>query len=183
MTEIYRVGGVFCLKVVKNHSMDLPPHPIRWSITAIAALILVIFAIRDSQMGSASVNPEDLLFLLGIYGIPFVIFVFMVWSGRWRELRSGPENRTTRHIIALIAEIAGALAAGMFLLNLPLWVLLASGEAFGVAWMIAGLVISTVAVLCALAGSPLLWRHAIASALLLPFWVVDIGLLAKTIMD
>lgn len=134
-------------------------------------------------MASASFDPGDFLFVLAIYGIPFLVFAYMVWTGRWSELTRKKPRLTTRQMIAFGAEIAGALAAGMFLLNLPLWMLMASHESFGNAWHFAGLLTSIVALACALAGSPLLWRHAIASGLLLPFWIVNLGLFVKAMMD
>jgi len=158
-------------------------HPVRWSITGIAVSVLVIFAVRDAQMGSVSVNPGDLMFVFAIYGIPLAIFMFTIWTGRWAELRGGSAGRNIRQMIAVAAEISGAVAPGMFLLNLPLWTLLAAHESFATIWIFTGALASIVAVLCALVGSPLLWRHAIASALLLPLWFVNLGLLAKAMMD
>jgi hypothetical protein len=163
--------------------MNLREHRIRLSILAVMGLQLIIFAVRDAQMASDSVNPEDLLFLFAIYAIPFLIFAFMVWTGRWSELRGRSGSLTVRERIALAAEISGAIASGMFLLNLPLWILLASQESFAAAWLLSGAVLSILAALCALAGSPRLWPHTIASALLLPFWLVLAGLLAKAAMD
>lgn len=163
--------------------MDFPEHRLRLSILTVAATLLITFAVRDAGMASDSVNLDDLLFLIAIYAIPFLIFVFMVWTGRWSNLRAGSTGLTMRDRIAVAAEISGAIASGMFLLNLPLWILLASHESIAAAWLMAGTVMSVLAVLCALSGSPRLWRHAIASALLLPFWVVLAGLLVKSMMD
>ena len=86
-------------------------------------------------------------------------------------------------LIALAAEFTGTIASGMCLPNLPLWAFLASHDSFGEFWFITGVLTSIVTILCALAGSPRLWRHAIASALLLPFWIVLAGLLVKATMD
>jgi uncharacterized membrane protein len=163
--------------------MDWSQHRVRLAIIAVAVLLLMIFGVRDAQMASVSFDPGDFLLVIAIYGVPLLVFAFMVWTGRWSELKGGPNSLTTREKIALAAQVLGAVASGMFLLNLPLWMLLASHESFGAAWVFAGVLTSIVAVVCAVAGSPRLWRHAIASALLLPFWVVDLGLLAKAMMD
>ena len=80
-------------------------HPVRWSITVLAVIVLVIFAVRDAQMGSASVNPGDLMLVFAIYGIPLVTFVFTIWTGSWAELRSGTAGRIIRQMIAVVAEI------------------------------------------------------------------------------
>ena len=163
--------------------MDWSEHRVRLAIIAAAAVLLVTYAIRDAQMASASFDPGDFLLVLAIYGIPFLVFVFMVWAGRWSDLAARSAQRTMRQKIALAADVSGATAAVMFLLSLPLWMILATHERFGASWLLAGVLLSIVAVGCALAGSPLRWRHAIAAALLLPFWVVNVGLLAKAIMD
>jgi len=163
--------------------MDFSEHRVRLSILAVALLLVIASAIRDARMASDFANLDDLLFVFGIYAIPYLIFVFMVWTGRWSDLKARSRSLTMREKIAVGAEIAGAIAPGMFLLNLPLWGLLASHESFGSAWLVAGAFSSVLAILCALAGSPRLWRHAIASALLVPFWVVLAGLLAKAMMD
>ncbi|HEY2472169.1 MAG TPA: hypothetical protein VGI45_30560 [Terracidiphilus sp.] len=163
--------------------MDWSQHRARLAIIAVAVIVLMIFAIRDARMGSVSFDPGDFLIVIGIYGVPFLVFAFTVWTGRWSDLKGSLSSLTTREKIALAAETSGVAASGMFVLNLPLWTLLASHESFGASWVMAGVLMSIVTIVCALAGSPRLWRHAIASALLLPFWVVDLGLLLKAMMD
>jgi hypothetical protein len=163
--------------------MDISENRVRLSILAVALLLVIASAVRDARMASDFVNLDDLLFVFGIYAIPFLIFVLTVWTGRWSDLKAGSPGLTVREKISVAAEISGAIAPGMFLLNLPLWKLLASHESLGAAWLIAGVFSSILAIVCALAGSPRLWRHAIASALLIPFWVVLAGLLAKAMMD
>jgi hypothetical protein len=163
--------------------MDFSEHRVRLSILAVVALLVITFGVRDAGMASDSVDPKDLLFLLAIYAIPFLVLAFMVWTGRWSELRARGAAATVREKIAVAAEICGTIASGMFLLSLPLWIWLASHESFGSAWMIAGAMTSLVAVVCAGAGSPRLWRHAIASALLIPCWFILAALLAKAMMD
>jgi hypothetical protein len=163
--------------------MDISENRVRLSILAVALLLVIASAVRDARMASDFVNLDDLLFVFGIYAIPFLIFVLTVWTGRWSDLKAGSPSLTVREKISVAAEISGAIAPGMLLLNLPLWKLLASHESLGAAWLIAGVFSSILAIVCALAGSPRLWRHAIASALLIPFWVVLAGLLAKAMMD
>ena len=163
--------------------MNFSKQRMRLSILAVAAALLIVFAVRDTRMASDSVTLDDLLFLFAIYAIPFVIFSFMVWTARWSDLKLRPGTLSRREMIAAAGKISGTVASGMFLLNLPLWVLLAAHESFASGWLIAGTTISMLAILCALAGSPRLWRHAIASALLIPFWVTLAGLLAKALMD
>jgi hypothetical protein len=163
--------------------MDFSEHRARLSILAVAALLVITFAVRDAGMASDSVNLDDLLFIFAIYAIPFLVFAFMVWTGRWSDLRARNAGATVREKIAVAAEISGTIASGMFLFTLPLWIWLASHEFFGSTWMIAGALTSMLAIVCAVAGSPRLWRHAIASGLLIPFWVTLAGLLAKAMMD
>lgn len=163
--------------------MDWSENRGRLAIIAVAAVVLVIYAVRDAQMASVSFDPGDLRFVLAIYGIPFLVFVFMIWTGRWAELRDRSAGRTVRQQIALAAEVSGVIASGMFLLSLPLWMLLASHESFGVAWVFTGVLVTIAAIGCALVGSPRLWRHAIAAGLLLPFWIMNLALLAKAVMD
>lgn len=163
--------------------MDWSKHQAQFAIIAVAAVVLAIYAIRDAQMSSGSFDPGDLLFVLAIYGVPFLVFAFMVWTGRWSELRSSSAERTSRQKIAFVAEVMGAAASGMFLSTLPLWMLLASHESFAAPWVFTGVLAEIAAIGCALVGSPRLWGHAIAAALLLPFWVVDLGLLVKAVMD
>ena len=164
--------------------MDFSEHRARLSILAVMALIVITFAVRDAGMASDSVSLDDLLFIFAIYAVPFLVFVFMVWRGRWSDLRARKEaGATLREKIGVAAEISGTIASGMLLFSLPLWIWLASHESVGSVWVIAGALTSVLAIVCAVAGSPRLWRHAIAAALLLPFWLILAGLLAKAMMD
>lgn len=88
-------------------TVDWSKHRAQFAIIAVAAVVLAIYAIRDAQMSSGSFDPGDLLFVLAIYGVPFLVFAFMVWTGRWSELRSSSAERTSRQKIAFVAEVMG----------------------------------------------------------------------------
>ena len=163
--------------------MSLFQHPVRLGIIGLAFAMLAGFAIRDAHMASDSINPADILFVVAIYGVPLLVFVFFVWTGRWGQLAGGSEPRSARQWIATASEVFGAISSGLFLLNLPLWSVLASSESLGGFWILAGVLTSVTAVVCGGLGSPRQWRHVILSALMLPCWLLLAGLLAKATMD
>jgi hypothetical protein len=163
--------------------MSLAQHPVRLVIIGLAFAMLAGFAIRDSLMASDSIDPADLLFVVAVYGVPFLVFVFFVWTGRWGPLVGGAELRLARQRMASWSEVFGAISSGLFLLNLPLWSVLASHESLGGFWMLAGVLTSVTAVVCGGFGSPRQWRHVVLSALMLPCWVLLAGLLAKAARD
>jgi hypothetical protein len=162
---------------------DLTRHPARLAIVGCAALMIVVFGVRDAQLGSDTVRPDDLLFLLGIYTVPFLVFVFMVWSGRWSELKRIAAPLSKQVFIGFAADVTRVISPGMFLLTLPFWGALASHESLAGAWLLAGVLSSIVAIGCTIAGSPRRWVHAIVSIAMLPCWLFVAAFLAKAAMD
>ena len=163
--------------------MSLAQHPVRLGIIGLAFAMLVGFAIRDAGMASDSIDPADLLFVVAVYGVPLLVFVFFVWTGRWGQIAGGSEPRSARQRMASGSAVFGAISSGLFLLNLPLWSVLASHESLGGAWILAGVLTSVAAVVSGGFGSPRQWRHVVLSALMLPCWVLLAGLLGKATMD
>jgi hypothetical protein len=60
--------------------MSLFRHRVRLAITGIALITLFVYAVRDAQMASVSFDPGDFLLVFAIYGIPLLVFIFMVWA-------------------------------------------------------------------------------------------------------
>ena len=161
--------------------MNVTGARIRLAIIALSAVAFLFFAIQDASKGSDPI--EGLLFEFAIYGIPLVVFAFVVWSSRWRELTSGEGAITLRSRIGLAAEVMAGLSAALFLLTLPFTAAIAEHESLGMSWIFTGFVTAILGVIGAVAGLPRRWLHAIACALLVPCWFFLAALFVKMMMD
>ncbi len=74
-------------------------------------------------------------------------------------------------------------SAAMLVLLLPLWSFAIEHEKFAAAWVGAGMLMAAAATVCGIAGASRLRWPALASALLLPFWLFMAGFLLKAILD
>lgn len=158
-------------------------HPVRLAVSGFAALMIAIFGAHDAQLGSGTIGLDDLLFEFGIYALPFGVFVFMVWSGKWSEWKRLAAPLPKRELIGFAAEVMGVISPGLFLLTLPVWGLLAEHESVAGAWLLGGVLSSIIALVCTITGSPRRWLPALTSILMLPCWLFQAALLAKAAMD
>lgn len=126
---------------------------------------------------------NDFLFLVSVFGVPFLILTFSLWSlSGHNELT--PANRgSTRVRVALTGSVFGASSAALLLLLQPFWDLFVEHERVTEIWVIVGMALAVAATICGVIGLSRLRRSAIASALLLPFWLFAAGLLLKAALD
>lgn len=161
------------------HAMANPisAHPWRAAIVAASGVAFAASVVAQAHAPGDPPQVRDVLFLLAVFGVPFLVFVFMVWTTRW-ERTPGVRPR-----LALIGAVTGYASAAMLLLLLPLWSVFVGRDRLAAGWVIGGLVLALVASICGMAGAPRLRRAALASVLLLPFWFFAAVLLLRAALD
>ena len=123
----------------------------------------------------------DFLFLLALTGVPFLIFLYNLWSWiTWSEVAAEDSRRSG---LAIQGLALGGASAAMLILLLPLWSFVIEHEKVAVFWVGAGVLMAAAATVCGIAGAPRLRRAALLSVILLPFWLFAAGLLLKAVMD
>ena len=154
----------------------------RIGIVAVSAGAFVAVAIFHASDGGVATT-EGLVGEAAIYGVPFAVFVFAIWSAgsRWRAEGEGPSSLRKR--ISAAAEVLAVLSSTLYLLTLPFAGLIAEHERLGAAWVFSGVIAAVLGAVCSIFASPRLWSFAISCALLVPCWVLAAGLFAKMMMD
>lgn len=152
-------------------------HPWRAALLAASAVAVVAFGIGQAHPPGDPPQVKDILFVLAVFGVPYLVFAFIVWTARW-EWRPGARPR-----LAMLGAAAGGASAAMLLLLLPLWSVLVGRDALAAGWVIGGVALGLAATVCGIGGAPKLRRPALASVLLLPFWFFAAVLLLKASLD
>ncbi|HET9406576.1 MAG TPA: hypothetical protein VFO39_05025 [Candidatus Sulfotelmatobacter sp.] len=152
----------------------------------VSTLVFLGYTLWAAHTPGESRTVKDFMFLLGLFGVPFLVFAYSLWllSGGASELEeTGSRNEARRSRVGLIGAILALLSAALLLLLEPFWISLVEHPDIGAIWVVLGMVLAVVATVCGIVGSSRLRRAALASILLLPFWVTAGGLLIKAIMD
>lgn len=151
----------------------------------VSTLVFLGYTLWAAHTPGESLTVKDFVFLLGLFGVPFLVFAYSVWllSGGTELEETRSRNKARRSRVGLIGAILALLSAALLLLLEPFWISLVEHPDIGAIWVVLGMVLAVVATVCGIVGSSRLRRAALASILLLPFWVTAGGLLIKAIMD
>lgn len=182
-SAIIEACGTLAYRSDEKMKIKLSNRHFRLPIVTAAALTFLIFSVRSVRLSGEPARWQGLLFVIGFFGFPLLVLVFIVWSSGWKEITGETRELSFRNRMALTAEAMGAASAALFVLLLPFWGVLVVHSSLAELWELAGVLTSLLAMACAMAGSPKRWRPAIASALLLPFWFAAAALFVKALMD
>jgi len=160
-------------------------HRFRKPLLGVLSLTFLAYLLGAGRPPGASITIKDTLFLLALFGAPFGVFAYSLWSlTGCSELSVVSETiDLRRRKIALWGTMLSVASAALLLLLLPFWSTLVEHTHFGTIWVILGMVFAAAATMCGIIGSSKLRRAAVSSALLLPFWIFAAGLLVKASMD
>ena len=164
--------------------MNPSVQSLRKPILILSGLLFLGYALWAAHTPGEPRTLKDFVFLLGLFGVPFVVFAYALWSlSGSTELAERSRSERRRSLIAFTGAILGVLSAALLLLLEPLWSSLVEHADLAIIWVISGMVLAGAATVCGIIGVSSLRRAALASVLLLPFWGCAAGLMVKAAMD
>lgn len=156
----------------------------RGRLLAIAFLIFLSYAAWSAHTPGQPRTVKDFLFILGIFAVPFGVFIYTISSfSNWRALAAPAHEVGLRTRLAIIGSVLGSASAALLLLSLTLWSTLVQHQVLEECWVVTGVVMAIAATFCGFLGVPKLRRPALLSVLLVPFWFVVAVFLVKAALD
>ena len=156
----------------------------RARLVAIAFLIFLSYVAWNAHTPGQPRTLKDFLFVLGIFAVPFCVFMYAITSfSSWRDTAAPADEIGLRHRLAIIGSVLGSASAALLLLLLPFWTMAVEHQLLEDCWIITGAATAIGAVLCGIVGAPRWRRAALFSILLVPFWFVVTIFLVKAAMD
>lgn len=153
----------------------------RGLIVVLAALVFLGYLIWEAHTPGEPRTMRDFLFLLAMTGVPFLLFLYHVWSWiTWGELASEDSRRSR---LAIHGSAMGGASAALLILLLPAWSFVVEHDKLAECWVGAGVLMAVAAAICGIVAAPKLRWPALSSVLLLPFWLFMAGYLVKAVMD
>ena len=167
--------------VAQDAKMEIWLRRHRGLLVAALAVAFLGYLVWEAHTPGEARTMPDFLFLLALTGVPFLIFLYNLWSWiTWSEVAAEDSRRSG---LAIQGLALGGASAAMLILLLPLWSFVIEHEKVAVFWVGAGVLMAAAATVCGIAGAPRLRRAALLSVILLPFWLFAAGLLLKAVMD
>lgn len=157
----------------------------RGPLLGFATLIFLAYAVWGGHLPGEPPSMRDFLFILTLFGGPFLVFAYAFWSvSDWSGVAGTRGDRESRRLrIALTGAVLGGSSAALLLLVAPFWDALVMHEGLAKIWILTGMLTAIAAAVCGIGGASKLRVPALVSVMLLPFWLFAAGLLVKAVMD